>query len=450
MSTGEQLPVEAPRRSFARTATLTYGTNVLVAAFGLANVLIIARALGPEGRGVVTFLVTISMISAVLSGFGIQQANANIAGREPETRPALATNALILALLFGGVAAIVLDGVFAVLPDVGPHQGQALMWLALSAIPITILRFSVSYLAMADYAFAATNTAWLLGPVVNVVANGAMALAGVLTVGAATATWVGGQALGVLLMAGYVQVRLAGFGRPDAGLAWRSLRFGAKAHGGNVMLAGNYRLDQWFTGSISGNRELGLYSVAVAWGEALFFLPTALAAVLRPDVVRGSAAEAARRTAAVFRAAVLITVPLAVGLFLVAPFLCATIFGAEFRGAIDDLRLLVPGAFGILALKLLAGSLTMQGKPMLETFAIGVAFVSTIALDVLLIPPFGGAGAALASSIAYSAGGVAAALLFVRSLGGRWGDLVPRPGEVPRLLGTLRGSIRRPSAAADG
>ena len=64
------------------------------------------------------------------------------------------------------------------------------------------------------------------------------------------------------------------------------------------MLLGNYRLDQWFVGAIAGSRELGLYSVAVAWAEALWYLPTALASVQRPDLVRAAAARPrARRRA---------------------------------------------------------------------------------------------------------------------------------------------------------
>ena len=48
-----------------------------------------------------------------------------------------------------------------------------------------------------------------------------------------------------------------------------------------------------------------------------------------------------------------------------------------------------------------------------------LAFVVTIALDLLLIPSHGGLGAALASTIAYLAGGLAVAVIFVRVLGVR-------------------------------
>ena len=101
------------------------------------------------------------------------------------------------------------------------------------------------------------------------------------------------------------------------------------------------------------------------------------------------------------------------------------------------LRILAIGGFGIAALKLFGQALTAQRKPMLETAAIGVAFLLGIALDLLLIPDHGGVGAALAATIAYSAGGAAVVLIFVRALGARAAELVPRPADLA-LLRRLR------------
>jgi O-antigen/teichoic acid export membrane protein len=107
-----------------------------------------------------------------------------------------------------------------------------------------------------------------------------------------------------------------------------------------------------------------------------------------------------------------------------------TIFGESFRGSVEMLRVLVLGGFGIVALKLLGNALTAQRKPLLETAAIGGAFVCTVVLDVILIPSHGGLGAAIASSVAYVSGGVVVALIFTRALKGRLGDLLPRGSEL--------------------
>jgi O-antigen/teichoic acid export membrane protein len=438
------------RRSFGRAVVATYSTNLLVASLSLVNVLITSRVLGAAGRGEIVFLTTVAMLTSTLSSLGVEEATANIAGREPERRRALGANTVLLAFAFGVLAIAVLTGLIALFPSVAGGSDPTLRWLALASIPMLILLFYLQFLVRADYGFAAANAAALAGPVLNVLVNSVLAVVGVLTVGTAIVTWIVGQAVSTAVLAWYTHTRLSGFGRPDARLAQRSVGFGLKAHTGRVMKAGNYRLDQWILGAIAGPRELGLYSIAVAWSEALFYLPEALAMVLRPDVVRADPQGAGRQSAVVFRAAVILTIPLGLALVVAAPFLCVTLLGDEFEGAIAPLRILVPGAFGIIALKLLANVLTAQGKPMLGNAAIAVAFAATIALDLVLIPPYGGIGAAIASTLSYTAGGLAVAVIFARTLETPLRDLIPRRSDFRRFSATLSPVVlrrKRPSAS---
>jgi O-antigen/teichoic acid export membrane protein len=431
------------RPSFVSAAVLTYGTNLVVAFLSLLNVLIVSRILGPVGRGDVVFLTAIAWLVSHLSTFGIQEANANLAGAQPRLRPALATNSILFAGFFGIVGAVTLTLLIALFPAVGGESELGLRTLTFASLPFLILAVYLRFLVQADYGFRVTNAAWLITPVANVSVNGLLGVLGLLSVATAIATWIAGQVLGVALLVWYVSSRLAGFGRPDLGLAKQMAWFGTKAHSGRVMLLGNYRLDQWILGAVSGSRELGLYSVAVAWAEALWQLPTALAAVQRPNVVRAKAREAARQAAMAFRAATAFTVVLALVFIAAAPILCVTFFGESFRGSIEDLRVLVLGAFGVVAVKQLGSVLTGQGKPTLASLAIGISFVVTIILDVALIPPFGGLGAAIASSVAYTVGGIAVAVIFTRTLGGGFGELVPRLSDFRLLWSRLRATLSR-------
>jgi O-antigen/teichoic acid export membrane protein len=222
--------------------------------------------------------------------------------------------------------------------------------------------------------------------------------------------------------------------------------FGIKTHAGQIGMVGNYRLDQWLLGSISGAKSLGLYSVAVAWAEVLFFLPNALATVQRPDLVRANRTEASRQASVGFRAGALLTLLSVVVLLGAAPFLCVTVFGSDFHGSIRDLRILALGAFGIAAIKQLGTALTSQNKPLLETAGILVAFAVTAVTDILLIPSHADLGASIASTVSYSAGGLAMAAIFVRALGGRVSDLLPRGTEVRWFLNAVRARTRRAPA----
>ena len=426
------------RPSFARSAALTYGSQVAAAFLSLLNVLIVARVLGPEGRGHVAFLTAIAWLTASLGTFGVQEANANFAAAEPRTRRALATNSVLLALVLGSSMFGLLVALIAIFPGVAGESEPALRWITFAFFPVIVLQLLLRFLIQADYGFGVVNAAFVLAPVLNVSVNGLFAAMGILSVRSAVGVWLAGQALEALIFVWYVSRRLAGFGAPDLALARRALGFGVKAHAGRVMQLGNYRLDQWILGAIAGPRELGLYSVAVAWAEALWYLPTALSYVQRPDLVRATRREAARLTAVVFRAAVLVTAISALVMVAAAPLLCVGVFGSDFRGSVDDLRVLVWGAFGMVALKLFGNALVARSRPVLQSVAIGAGFVLTVTLDVILIPPFGGLGAALASTLAYTAAGAFAGLIFLRALEGSPAELVPRAGDLGRLVRRVR------------
>lgn len=434
-------------RPFGPALAGTYGATVAVASLSLVNVLIMSRALGAAGRGDVVFLMTVAGLTALVASLSVQEANANLVGLEPPSRPALATNSLILALGLGVASAGLVYGLGELFPVLRGEAPSGLIPVALAAIPLIIFQNYLMLLVRSDYAAAIANIALLVPAFGNVVVNASLAVLGLISVATALVTWVATQLLATVLLAWYVHARLAGFGRPDRPLSRRAVGFGLKTHLNGVMTAGTYRLDQWFIGSIAGSSALGVYSVAVAWAEALYFLPRALALVFRPDIVRAGAEGARRRASQVLRLALVVTLPLVVAILLAAPFLCATLFGEQFAGATVQLRLLTLGAVGLVTFRILGNALVAQGRPLSETAGAAAGFVVTIALDILLIPPFGGVGASIASSLAYAVAGVTTGALFLRVLGGRGRDLLPRRTDVAaardQLAALVRGAVAR-------
>jgi O-antigen/teichoic acid export membrane protein len=429
-------------------ALATYGTNVAVAVLSLANVLITARGLGPTGRGEVAFLTTVGFLTAQCATLGIQQANANLASRRPALTATLIANSVVFSVALGAVTAGIVALLAVALPSFAEVTSATLLALVLASVPMLVLQAALQQLALAHHLFRESNWAWVLVPATTCGVNGVLALAGILTVGVAAGAWVAGQALATIILWRALATRAPGSRRPEAALGREMLSFGMKAQAGRVLLLGNYRLDQWILGPVSGAHALGIYSVAVAWAEALFFLPTALTMVLQPSLARATPEAAGRQAARAFRLTMLTTAALAVLLVAAAPMLCAGVFGESFRPAAGQLRILAVGGFGIVALKLFGTALTAQQRPLRETAAIAVAFVVVIGLDVLLIPTHAGTGAAIASAIGYSAGGVAVVAIFRRTLPIARGALVPRAGDLQHLLHQVGALARRLLRAA--
>lgn len=410
--------------TLVRAAAGTYAAQLAANGFSLMSVLIVARELGPTGRGQVAFLIAVSTLTSSLASMSVEEANANLGGARPEVRPTLVTNSFLLALVLGAAAALIVGGLVQIAPAVGGHADSALLWLVLATLPIGILQLYLKFLLQSDYRFLITNVAWVLSPGATAVLNGLLVVLGILTVRSAIIVWVATGALATLVLVVAV-ARAYGFGRPDPALAKECVWFGFKAHFGRFMALGNARADQWMLGAIAGPHELGLYSIARTWAEFLFYVPGTIQMLQRPDLVRSTRSYAAELASKMFRRAVVLSAGAGLAMLVAAPFLCVTVFGPKFGGSVPMLRVLSFAAIGIVAIELLSNALIAQRMPLLASGADGSALVMTIGLNVLLIPPLAGMGAAIATTVAYTLGGVAITTIFLWALKGRARDLVP-------------------------
>jgi Na+-driven multidrug efflux pump len=98
----------------------------------------------------------------------------------------------------------------------------------------------------------------------------------------------------------------------------------------------------------------------------------------------------------------------------------------------------------VLARKLLGNALRAQGRPGLATAGAAAAFAVTLGLDIALIPAHGGLGAAIASTAAYSTGGIACGLIFARFFRFPARRLLPRPLDLSTIASvTIEPAFRR-------
>src|SRR5688500_4013879 len=104
----------------------------------LVAMLLIARALGPSGRGTIAFITVTSMLLAWFSRLGVTEATVVFAAQRPSARPVLLTNILVFAATAGSVAAAIVCGVLVLAPSAAPDlAGAELAALAASVLAAT-------------------------------------------------------------------------------------------------------------------------------------------------------------------------------------------------------------------------------------------------------------------------------------------------------------------------
>jgi len=95
------------------------------------------------------------------------------------------------------------------------------------------------------------------------------------------------------------------------------------------------------------------------------------------------------------------------------------LFGDSFRGAARPLALLLPGVVAYAPVTILVVYISIRAaRPRLSLLVSIIGLVVTAGMSLVLIPPYGASGAAIASAIGYGAGGVAAWICFSRLVRG--------------------------------
>jgi O-antigen/teichoic acid export membrane protein len=189
--------------------------------------------------------------------------------------------------------------------------------------------------------------------------------------------------------------------RPSLELARRVASYGLRAQLGGVMTQLNLRLDFVLLTLLAGPAVLGVYAVASKFAELIRILGMALTYVFYPKFAREGRSRSVADVRRLIPKAALLTAGVLVPLWIAAGVVIPAFYGSAFESAVTPTRIILLG----LALDGVAGVIAAflygVGRPGLYSLGIAAGLAVTIALDLVLIPPFETVGAAIASAVAY-------------------------------------------------
>ena len=160
----------------------------------------------------------------------------------------------------------------------------------------------------------------------------------------------------------------------------------------------------------SSDAEIAFYSIAFAGVAALVRIPEAIGTAITPafSTLFGAQAMGRMRSgyARALRLSVVAALPLTAAGVALGPELIRLVYGDDYTGAQDVLRILV-ATFPVISLVALSRSLIVGlGRQRVVVIVGTVAASLNLLLDLLLIPEHGATGAAIANTIAQLAGGL--------------------------------------------
>ncbi|GAA5147574.1 hypothetical protein GCM10023340_20190 [Nocardioides marinquilinus] len=393
----------------------TAATNVvMVVCSSLAGV-IVARELGPSGRGDYAAVVVLFGSALIIGELGLTAAVTYFVARDPGSgADVVATGRALMVLTGSGwavggyfMAPLLVDGddVIAAMRVMFvcclPAFAGASFGFALQAVDIR--RWNMMRLGLPVPYLLCVVAIAVMGKS-NILVF-CVALAATSTAQGLLSYWLGRS------------VGLAG-GRVRRGLIRPLTTYGVSQLAASAPTSINSRADQLVLSQVAGSAVLGLYAVAVSVTALALPLVTAIGNVVFPRLAsgEGSGQDTRRLQQTALVGSVLVAGVTLVPLCVTAPWLVPLVFGESFSGATQLVWVLAPGALA-LAVSAVAGDILRGlGRPLAVAWAQLAGAVLVTVLLIALVPVWGGMGAALASSATFV---LVAVLLCLAVRGGR-------------------------------
>jgi O-antigen/teichoic acid export membrane protein len=406
-------------------STLFFLSSLIIFVARFAISIIVARTLGVNGKGVYTLVLTISSLMVMLLDLGLASALTYLVASS-QYRPRQILNfALWASIVIGVIGCLgfyILYKLFlaqSLLAGVPPIY---ISWVLLF-LPINILTSLYLAIILGFQNIVAYNIVNICRVIANLFLLLFSSWLGLGLPGAIW-SWLIASLCAFLLVLWFLRkdIRLMIFSPWN--LLYSSIRYGIKSYPANLFSLFTYRLDTFIVNYFSGVASVGLYSTGVSSAELLWFIPNAISSTLFPKSASLDIDIGARLTARVCRQTMLVTVPLAFAFGVAGTLLIPLIYGLNFAGAVIPFLLLLPGIVGIALSKIIFANLSGSGRPQFATYSSMITFAATIILDLILIPIYDIAGAAIASSIAYLLGSILAVFWFSRQTKIRWHQII--------------------------
>jgi O-antigen/teichoic acid export membrane protein len=370
---------------------------------------LLARTLGPDGRGVVAALLAPLALANLMFTLGVPDALTYFVARKRLT----GKQAFQIALGGGLICAALACSLLTITaPYLFRTQRQLLFpfRLLLLTLPVTLGFSAIRGIAQGRQQFSLVNREQTFGALVRLSLLIGLAAIHVLTpLKAVWVTVVSGVAGSMFLLRALWSGGSTVINNDDAATVARYASSAALGTFGSLIVI---RLDQVLMVSLTNHAELAYYSVAASLAELPLFMVSAIR-----DVAFSAAAE--RDDSKIIARSCRLTIA-AIGMMCIAgclltPIAVPVLFGKKFAPAVWMMEVLLLGTLGRAVTTVVGVGLMARGSAWLRaSIQLGGAVITALLLFAL-VPKWGGMGAAWVTSFTYVVLAAASAIAYVRS-----------------------------------
>ncbi len=385
---------------------------------------VLARGLGPAGKGDLSLVQLVTSLSLALVSLGMPSAVTYLAAqRRVGGRSVLRFSLVFAAVPAGLLAALsLLIGDWVIAEFVKVSSPIHLLLACVAIFPSLVQLFLSSYLiGLGEIRLTSLTNVGLLG--LQLVLAAMLAIAGALTPLTAVLAWIATTMIGTLWFASNALKRGPREGLSSRGVLREGYTYGLASWAAGAVGLLALRLDMLLVSALVTVSAVGIYSITVTLAEMLFFIPRAVGQVLIPKVA-ASPEEGASVSARMLRIVWPVTLLAGVALGALAWVFVPILYGPDFLQVRTVFWLLVPGTV-MSAVAGAAGAYHAgSGHPVRTLWANVANLTINVGANLVLIPRYGIAGAAVSSSLSYTAGALMQVGNFKRAAGVGWAEIL--------------------------
>ncbi|WP_263260786.1 oligosaccharide flippase family protein [Pseudomonas sp. RIT-PI-S] len=382
--------------SMIRQVIGTLGVRGLLIAAGFISSVVTARLLGPEGRGVFFYWATVASLIVQFGNFGLQSSNTYFLAKGRARLVNLSTNALLVSIFGGltlGCSVFVVRYLISGQTVDGWEYAVATVALACSGL---YFMFG-SNLLIALGRISAYNKFELANRYLVLVAI--VAVAWVLPSAPILLLTSAAISMLVCLPLYYYLRRLDPGWSPSLSLIGQGIGYAARAYIitalGFMVLRLNTFLLQYFIDDSS----LGVWSIAAQLIDVINVIPSTVALILLPKIMRDRDPYTLMRRSLWFVGGILLGV--CILMIILGHYFIVQAYGERFAEAYTILLWGLPGVFCLGLISIYSQYLASAGMPLAQAWVWGSGLVIEMLLSFWLIPIKGLSGGMISMSCAY-------------------------------------------------
>jgi len=179
------------------------------------------------------------------------------------------------------------------------------------------------------------------------------------------------------------------------------LNYGIKVHFGTVLTESEHKLDIYFILFLLGAYELGIYSIALAIGSLAIYLPNSITTVLFPYTSKNEIRNKNLTKFSLFSLLIVQSI-FFIFLIIIGKSFISFFYGIDFLPAYLVFLFLIPAFFFDSLNRILLNFFKSKNKMFFPNFSALGSLIINILLLIYLIPMYGILGAAISTSISYT------------------------------------------------